>query len=314
MTDEPMPDEPTASDRGSAGRERQARPMSLCEGREPVVLVPLDGSAEAKAALAAARLVAAAEGASVHAIHVSAESPPSGSLPRKMGLSREETHGLVLDHAFGAEDVVAETIARLAVERCAALIAMTTRGRTAYLGRTVRPVVERVLQEAPCPVLLVRPEIDARVRATAALRRVLLPLDGAPTSAAVIAPALDLAERYRAEADIVYVATEARPPDEPGTLTAPRYVDQRQYEWPAWGREFLDRFGTALGQHTASTRTRMFLRRGDPVSEILRMAEERASDLIVLEWRGRLDPDRARVVRGVLADAPCPVLLFRLRS
>jgi nucleotide-binding universal stress UspA family protein len=40
----------------------------------------------------------------------------------------------------------------------------------------------------------------------------------------------------------------------------------------------------------------------------------RQSDLIVLGWRGVLEPDRARTMRRVIRDTICPVIVFRLDS
>lgn len=279
--------------------------------RQPLILVPLDGSVEAKDALPAARLVARIVRASVHVVQAVDHPVSEVDLLRRMSLSREETSGLVVDQVVGP---AADAIVRLAGEWRAMLIVMTTRGKTAYLGRTVRPVVEAVIRTTPCPVLLVRPEIDQKVASMTGLRRILFPLDGAPSSAAVIAPALKLAERGGAEVDVLYVATRSPRPSEPGTLTTPLYIDQPQYEWPAWAQEFVARFGTGLGQCPLPTPIHLFLRRGDPAAEILRFAAEHHTDLIVLEWRGRLDPAHARVVRGVLTDAPCLVLLIRRES
>ena len=278
--------------------------------RARLILVPLDGSVEAKVALPAARLAARIVQASVHVVHVTDHPLSPDELLRRVNLTRNETRGIVIDQAVGDP---AETVVQLAETMNAMLIAMSTRGHTAYRGRTVRPVVERVILRACAPILLVRPEICERVAATTRLRRLLLPLDGAPSSASVIGPALELAQRSGAAVDILYVATQAPRPEEPGTMTTPRYVDQPQHEWPLWAREFVSRFGTCFGKHPPTTPTRMFLRSGDPASEILRFCSEQDCDLIVLEWRGRFDPAHARVVRHVLTDAPCPVLLLRTR-
>lgn len=303
MTGKPQK-RPQSPQRATAGAPTQG----TGGGRPPVILVPLDGSVEAKTALPAARLVARIAQASIHVVHVADRPLSQEELLQRMSLQLEETHGLVIDQALG---VPADAVVRLAEEQRAILIAMTTRGRTAYLGRIVRPVVEQIVQKASCPVLLVRPEIDQRLAAMKGLRRILLPLDGAPSSAEVIGPALNLAEQSGAEVDILYVATGAERPIERGTLTTPRYMDQPHYEWPTWAREFTSRFCTCLGKRLTPTPTRLFLRSGEPAAEILRFAAERDSDLIVLEWRGRLDPAHAKVVRGVLVDALCPVLLLR---
>jgi hypothetical protein len=42
----------------------------------------------------------------------------------------------------------------------------------------------------------------------------------------------------------------------------------------------------------------------------VRFAREEKSDLIVLEWKGRLSPEPGRVINPVLSAMPCPVLLL----
>lgn len=301
------------SDQTSASREpAQASyprsPVRAPNRFPPIVVVPLDGSIEAKAALPAARLAARILQGTVHVVQAVDSPLPGGELLRRMNLTPDEAANLVVDQVVGP---AVEAIVRFAEQQHAFLIVMTTRGHTAYRGRTVRPVVERVIRDACRPVLLVRPEIVDRAEATTRLRQILLPLDGAPSSAAVIGPALHLAQESGSDVDILYVAEFAQPPAEPGSLTTPLYVDQPQYEWPEWAKEFARRFGTAMGEYPLQLHTRMYLRRGEPASQILHFAIEHRDDLIVLEWRGRLDPDHARVVRTVLSAAPCPVLLIR---
>lgn len=300
--------EDTVTRRSQSKEQALPQRRSPWRGKAPLVLVPLDGSEEAKTALPVARVVAQASHASIQVIHAADRPLSHDELVERVGLRREEMRGLVVEHSVGtAVDVVIGT----AGEKAAMLIAMATRGRTDYRGRVVRPNVEETIRRSPCPVLLVRPETRAKTGATTRLRRLLLPLDGAPSSAAVTHPALELADRAEAEVDLVFVADRGRSPQEPGTLTAPRYLDQPQHEWPAWVAEFLSRFGTALGHRAAGPSTRIFLRAGRPADEILRLALERDSDLIVLGWRGRMDSDHGRVAQEVLRMAPCPVLLLR---
>jgi nucleotide-binding universal stress UspA family protein len=55
---------------------------------------------------------------------------------------------------------------------------------------------------------------------------------------------------------------------------------------------------------------RLAVARGDAGAAILDFARE--SDLIVLGWRGVLEPDRARTLQRVIRDTVCPVIVFRL--
>ena len=146
--------------------------------------------------------------------------------------------------------------------------------------------------------------------ATGEMKRILLPLDGTPSSAAAAEPALRLADWLAAELDILHVATWSERPAEPGTLIAPYYIDQPHHEWPWWAREFAERFGTALGRHRPSTEVRVFVRAGEPAEEITRFAREQKSGLIALSARGWPDAAQGGVAEAVLRAAPCPVLIL----
>ena len=115
-----------------------------------------------------------------------------------------------------------------------------------------------------------------------------------------------------AELVVLHVATPATErPAEPGTLVSPRYVDQPQHEWPAWAQEFLDRL-RAIGRATDGVDIRLALAQGEVGSAIVDFARQNDSDLIVLGWRGALEPDRARTMRRVIRETICPVIVFRV--
>ncbi|MHB1005436.1 MAG: universal stress protein [Chloroflexota bacterium] len=278
--------------------------------RARLVVVPVDGSADAKLALAAARIVAGIAGASIAAVHVTDEDLSPEELVERANLSRTETQGLVVERASGDP---AAAIVEVAERHQAMLIAMSVPRPAGGGLEKVRTLVEAVLETAPCPVLLVRRQSGESESTLHNPRRILLPLDGTPSSAASIGPALELAEKTQAQVDILYVAIQAEQPSERGSLTAPQYVDQPQYEWPSWAREFASRFGTALGQFKPSTPTQVFLRSGDPPREIVHFAREHDTDLIVLEWSGRGAATHGAVVTRVIVEAPVPVLVLPLR-
>jgi nucleotide-binding universal stress UspA family protein len=113
----------------------------------------------------------------------------------------------------------------------------------------------------------------------------------------------------RAELLVVHVTDIRAAPAEPGSLTTPRYVDQPQHEWPAWGSEFLNRLASVcpLGH----LHVRMFLAHGDTAVEILQLSERQSTDLIVLAWRGIWDAPRAGTLKDILREAHCPIMVVR---
>ena len=122
---------------------------------------------------------------------------------------------------------------------------------------------------------------------------------------------MTLAQLCGADVTLLYVATQAQRPQEPGTLTVPSYIDQAQHEWPSWAHEFASRFCGLSDSYQTDVPIHIYLRRGDPAAEILRFANERLSDLIVMQWRGQLDAPHAQIVKTVVSQSPCPVLLLR---
>ncbi|MBI4491764.1 MAG: universal stress protein [Chloroflexi bacterium] len=280
------------------------------EGWAPVFLVPLEGSPAGAAALTVARNLAQAMRSMVHLVHVTDEPLSESDLLRRLGLAKADLHGAVLDRLAGEPS---RAIVAAGRRMNAELIVMGATASAEQQYRGIGPVSERVVLDGPAPVLLVRPGACGRLGQEAGkLTRVLLPLDGAPSSAEVIAPALALAASSGADLDVLHVAGPGvRRPVEPGTFGAPRYVDQPQHEWPSWAREFLDRFCCVLATCPANVPTRLSLSMGAPGPAIIAFAREHGSDLIVLEWRGKVRLNHAGIVRFVVANALCPVLLIR---
>lgn len=268
------------------------------------LLVPLDGSVHATAAIPVARGFGELLHATVALLHVSDDALTSAALVERMKLSDREVPGLIVEHRPGA---AAAAIVKEAAERHPAMIVMCPQIRTDLRSRALGSVAAAVLRAAPCPVVLVPPD---RGQKRWTLHRLLVPHDGTPTSAATIGPATDLALKAGAELTVLHVATPSgEGPTEPGTLVSPRYVDQPQYEWPAWAQEFLARL-CAVGGARGATEIRLAVAQGEAGAAIVDFA--RQSDLIVLGWRGVLEPDRAQTMQRVIRDTSCPVIVFRV--
>src|SRR6516225_11416460 len=173
-------------------------------------------------------------------------------------------------------------------------------------GKTLGSTATNVLRNAPCPVVLVPPGRDSIAWH---LQHVLVPHDGTPTTSAALRPAAELAERASAELLVAHVTGIRAAPAEPGSLTAPRYVDQPQHEWPAWTREFVKRLECIcpLGH----LHVRMVLAHGNPAAEIVRLAKKQAADLMVLAWRGKWEVPRAVTLKDILREAQCPIMVVR---
>lgn len=280
---------------------------------QDTVLLALDGSPAAATALPAARAVAAQLGARVQVLHIVAAPVPDAELRQRLGLDGMDLAGIEVRQQVAGP---AAGILAAAAEPDVALVVLTTHGRTIEPGRHLGHVAEAVIAGTTRPILLVRPEAvrhDAQYGRSEQrpFTRLLVPLDGTPTTAAALRPATELAGRLRASLDLLYVAAPSRGvPPEPGSIGAPCYVDQPQHEWPQWSDEVIARLGEYCAACPPDVPVRMYLAHdGDVGAIIARFATEHNDDAIVLVRRSHLEPGRAVVLRAVLDQTPCPILL-----
>jgi nucleotide-binding universal stress UspA family protein len=295
----------------------EAAPESCVRGRS--VLVPLHGRrAHFVGALEIARLIARALQTPLRGLFVGPEPIDASEVPAHVGLAPEALHGVVLEVAVS--DDRAGAVVEATERRATAFVVVTSDPDEAIDERLgIGELAASALHAAACGVVVMGPAALGAPR----LRRMLLPLDGTPSTAAAIAPAGELARTLDAELDIVMVGlasprgqpardeAPAASTPEPGAMTPPLYVDQPHHEWAAFTEEFLDRFLTAIGHCPPDVSTRFFLGAGEPAAEILRFAGELSSDLVVLVWHGQLDGQHGAVFCDVLRNASCPVLVLR---
>lgn len=270
-----------------------------------VILVPLDGSDQALSALPVAIVLGKIKQAALHILYVGEHELAGEELHNRLGLGAFALDGATFEARVG---IAAAKILQVAEEIEPHLIVLCRQGgveRGKVLGRTAM----KVLANASCPVVLVPPERGATPWH---FHHVLVPHDGTPTTSAALKPAAELAQAGHAELLVAHVTGISAAATEPGSLATPAYVDQPQHEWPAWSSEFVKRLESVcpLGH----LHPRIFLAQGDAAAEILRLSESQSADLIVLAWRGRWEAPRAPILKHVLGEAHCPIMVVRARG
>lgn len=263
------------------------------------VLMPFDGSPQAIWTFPIARTLARVMDASLHLV-----------LPGGKGEARERLP--LLDHPE-SEAPPHEILGDLAVELVGlanfnpnAFIVAPAYG-TARPESGLDPLSEQIFQLSRCPVLFVQPGMARTIWKPA---RILVPQDGSAGAAKALCPAARLAERSGAEVLIVHVSSERAPsPQEPGTMEFPAYLDQPQHEWPSWVAGFLSRV-RRLCSLAPQTKLRFHWACGDPAREIVALAGRKKVDLITVSSGHLTEPHRAQVVRRVLRDSTCPILVL----
>jgi nucleotide-binding universal stress UspA family protein len=204
--------------------------------------------------------------------------------------------------------VVAELLAR-ARSWPADMIVMGTHGRGGFERWVLGSVTEKVLRQAPCPVLTVPPPaIGVHPEGSVLFRRIVCPVDFSPASLAALSHALRLAEESCAELHVLHVVEWLA--EDPGAkvpgFDVPEFRQHLQ-------RDAEQRLATLIPSEARDwCKPHELVTGGRPWREILRVAEEQDAEIVVMGVRGRNTLDLAlfgstthHVVRG----ARCPVLV-----
>lgn len=164
------------------------------------------------------------------------------------------------------------------------------------------PTLELAVAAAREPLLVVPP--GARVPRV--LRRILVVHEGSPLVAPAMAVADGAALESGAEIVVLHVASPLAP-TAPGSLPAPCFVDHSGYDWQEWRAEFQRRFCRC----SEGLCVRFEVATGDPAVALPTAARRLRPDLLIATWKGQTGAGRGRILRTLLRDAPCPVLVLR---
>ncbi len=269
------------------------------------VMVLLDGTRDSTVAIPVARRFAVYGDADLLPIHMDRRLTLSKDEAARLGWDPDESPGLVLPRESGSfVESVDELCRRYEVES----VVFSSRFGATHNG-DLSPIAETLLNVIEAPVVIVPAD---RTGADWRLCHMLLPHDGTPVTAAAIGPSVRLLEKASgAEMVVLHVASLDHPrSSQPGAMELPYYVDQPQYDWPAWADEFLQRL-RAVGGGVPEEHMRLLVAIGDPGDMILERMRDLNSDLTVLSWQGTHASRRARTLRKVLAASSAPVMVIR---
>ncbi len=173
------------------------------------ILVPLDQSPLAESALGLAASIACGAHAEVSLVLAHRPGPDRGDMAPLWSNSKDPAESVYV-HAIADElarvtgatvsgcvkvgkpvDVICKHIKRLPAD----LVVMTSHGRTGFSRAWLGSVADGVIRESSVPVLMLRAETndDWRQRVHQTLHKILVPLDEAVESEAILAAAAELA-------------------------------------------------------------------------------------------------------------------------
>jgi nucleotide-binding universal stress UspA family protein len=213
---------------------------------------------------------------------------------------------VVTEAATAHQDILAEAD-RLAAD----LIVMGTHGRSGFERLLLGSVTEKILRVARPPVLTVGALPGGLPVECATFKRILCAVDFSDCSTAALNYACSLAERTNAELVALHVVEWSPAAYDP--LVGPP-VDLAGFQLAAEsvGRERLH--GLIPDSARQAFKIEEIVSSGKPHREILRIAEEHQSDLIVLGAHGRNPVGRilfGSTVEPVVRRSTCPVLTVR---
>ncbi len=265
------------------------------------LLIPLDGSALAEAALPAAVQFAQRNAAAVTLLHIIEQNAPTTVhgerhlrnvgeakayldevakrvFPAGITVSRHVHEAQTRDVARG----IAEHRAELAHDT----VVMTSHGHGGLKGMLFGRIAEQVVAIGRTPILLIRPRESGH--ASFECRRVLIPHDGVPAHETGLTAGTELARIFRAEAKIIMVVPTR------GTLGGAQSFTGTVL--PRATRAVLELAQEEAIQHIRDHAAEMQrlgitaaaeVLRGEPARKIVEAGESFRADVIVLGTHGR---------------------------
>jgi nucleotide-binding universal stress UspA family protein len=267
------------------------------------ILIPLDGSEGAEAAVGAVMPLIRAFSANVSLLHMLEEDETA----REAAASLERVADGLRAQGIGADIHVrsekpSEEILAMARDSGADLIAMSTHGRTGLARVLVGSVTEEVLRRAEVPVFVCRPGV-----APATFGSVLVALDGSDRAEEVLPDAVSVARALKVP---VLVLRVAPPIVTAGGLGEFGMVVPSEDPMP-----YLRKVCWQIAAEGVEARP--VARTGHAAGEILRYAEEGAAGMICMTTHGRGGLTRfilGSIAEEVLRHAPCPALVRRMAT
>lgn len=296
------------------------------------ILVPLDGSKLAEAAIPVAASLAKTLDAPVTLLHImEKDAPQEIHKDRHISQAAEASAYLaeVAKRDFPAEakvdwhvhttavtDVSGSIVQHAMTEFQPDLIVMCTHGRSGVRGLLYGSIAQQVVAHGTTPLLLIKPGVDAP--ATFKLDRILVPLDSGPIHDDSLPATQELAGLYKSSIHLLTViptfstvAGEAAAASSLLPATTAALLDLEVENAAEDLQEHLDELKKAGLQVTAE------VARGDPATEIVNRSGELKADLIVLTthrkagtaafWARSVAPNVARRTR-------IPILLIPLEE
>jgi nucleotide-binding universal stress UspA family protein len=226
----------------------------------------------------------------------------------------EGAPGITIDAAVRQGDTAGEILEE-ATSMKADLLVIGTHGRSGFKRLLLGSVAEKVLRKAGCPVMTVPKRLPDAVPAGPVLyKRILCPVDFSESSLHALKYAISMAQEADGQLTVLHVVAHE--------FENTADMADIGYDAGMTIRDFLKereealrrRLQEAVAGATEFCSVESLMTHGKPWREVLRIAAERQSDLIVMGVQGRGAADLlffGSTTQHVVREASCPVLTLR---
>jgi nucleotide-binding universal stress UspA family protein len=270
------------------------------------ILIPVDGSENFEKTLHYVQQLGERGHTSVVLLHVSSEPDvqatsneelPANRHPLLNGLYEALTRDDWRVEARLRSGEPVEQIIRMAIKLPASLIVMSTHGRSGLENIREGSVTEQVVRQSPCPVFVLHAAIadTSGSHPDHLFRRMLVPLDGTDTSAAILPCVQKFAKQHDTEVVLFH--------DDP---------DCKNEEDSLRRKEVLGHHGVTLANAGISVKLDCSTHRR-PIREILERTDELDVDIVAMATHGNggvRRPLEDSVTANVMRHANRPLLVW----
>ncbi|HEX6199890.1 MAG TPA: universal stress protein [Thermoanaerobaculia bacterium] len=294
------------------------------------VLVPLDGSRMAEAALGHAAAIVTALGAGLVLLRVvegraALTDPAAASVDWRLRRVEAEAYLRQVAARLSEEGVEAATevvegkaadeIVQFVRGRAVDLVVLAAHGRGAAREFPFGGTVHKVLASAPASVMVIRPPSEgAPSTARVVYRRILVPVDGSPASEWALCLAASVARGHGAELLILQVVPDPELTCErlPRSAEETELLGRLQELQRERGLRYLREMEAKLAQEDLPVRCRV-VGAAQIAEGVQEVAVEEGADLVALSAHGTAEAafPYGKVAQRLLARSPVPVLVFQ---
>lgn len=272
------------------------------------ILLPLDGSPESAKAAGCALWLAQSLGATLHVLHASAQPLPAGDVLARLQAPQVQGARVVVHQRLDDPQVAA--LAEIAGQRID-LVVMSATGASASahptLGLRLGGVARAIIEGSPVPVVL----LPSRYRDSLPWQSMLVAASGEEAADRALESAARLASALSLQVTVVHSQDGPDGPEGPGAAPLGSYADAPQHEIPNRLEQMMERGLAACTAEEAGCVHELLLRRGDPAAVLLDHVAHQGSSVLALGWHGRMGTGRARVLKRLLDEASCALLIVR---